>query len=171
MYAKLVKLRYAWTALALLVIIILISVWYSQPVDIYGLDSVLEVETIEVSLTKVHEGSTNDLENRTVTFQKGDEGFDEALDKVESLELVRPARNLMPLPLPKKSDRFDYVVDYDYRIRIDLEGAEDRVLTLVCDIDNWEYRKSSYDADLPLKATENTETAKNLGDFFWEQAS
>lgn len=171
MYAKLVKLRYTWTALALLVIIILISLWYSQPVDIYGLDSVLEVETIEVSLTKVHEGSTDDLENRTVTFRKGNEGFNEALDKVESLELVRPARNLMPLPLPKQSDRFDFVVDYDYRIRIDLGGTEDRVLTLVCDIDNWEYRKSSYDADLPLKTTENTETAKNLGDFFWEQAS
>ena len=52
MYAKLVKLRYAWTSIALLIIIILISVWYRQPVDIYGLDSVLEVETIHVSRSK-----------------------------------------------------------------------------------------------------------------------
>ena len=168
MYAKLVKLRYTWTAIALLIIIILISIWYSKPVDIYGLDSALEVEAIEVSLTKVHEGSTDTLENRTVTFQKGDEGFDEALDKMESLELIRPARNLMPLPLIKQSDRFEYVENYDYRIQIELEGGEDHLLTLVCDIDNWKYRKASYDADLPLKTTENTETAKNLGDFFWE---
>lgn len=171
MYAKLVKLRYAWTSIALLIIIILISVWYRQPVDIYGLDSVLEVETIHVSLLQNREGvADDDLESRVVSFQKGDEGFDEALAKVETLELIRPARNLMPLPLPKKSSQDKVIEDYEYRIRIELEGAEDRCLTLVCDIDEWEYRKSSYDADLPLKATENTPDSKEFGDYFWELA-
>ena len=170
MYAKLVKLRYAWTSIALLIIIILISVWYRQPVDIYGLDSVLEVETIHVSMAQVREGvADNDLESREVSFQKGDEGFDEALAKVETLEVIRPARNLMPLPLPKSSGQ-NVIEDYGYRIRIELEGAEDRVLTLACDIDDWEYRKSAYDADLPLKTTENTPDPKEFGDYFWNLA-
>ena len=170
MYAKLVKLRYTWTALALLVVIILISLWYRQPVDIYGLDSNMQAQTINISLTQLREDTTEEeFESRSLSFQKGDEGFDEALDKVESLELIRPARNLMPLPLPKKSDR-TVTGDYDYRIRIELEGTEDRCLTLVCDLDAWEYRKSSYDADLPLKTTENTESSRSLGDFFWEMA-
>lgn len=171
MYAKLVKLRYAWTSIALLIIIILISIWYRQPVDIYGLDSVLEVEEIHVSMVQVRDGiADKDLESRSVSFQRGDEGFDETLNKVETLELIRPARNLMPLPLPKKSNQDAVIEDYEYRIRIELEGAEDRCLTLTCDIDDWEYRKSSYDADLPLKTTENTPDSKELGDYFWELA-
>ena len=171
MYAKLVKLRYTWTAIALLIIIILISLWYRQPVGLYGLDSTMQAETIHVSVTRILEGAEEEEpEICSVTFQKGEEGFDKALEKVESLELVRPARNLMPLPLPKKSDEPKVIEDHDYLIWIQLEGTEDRTLTLVCDMNDWEYRKSSYDADMPLKTTENTESSKSLGDFFWELA-
>lgn len=176
MYAKLVKLRYTWTAMALLVIIILISLWYRQPVNVYGLDSTLQAETIHVSLTQVLENAEEgDVpETRSATFQKGDENFDKALEKLESLELIRPARNLMPLPLPKHSDDPKVIDGHDYRIRIEVEGqteeAEAKVLTIICDMNDWDYRKSSYDADLPLKTTENTESAKSLGDFFWELA-
>ena len=175
MYAKLVKLRYTWTAIALLIIIILISLWYRQPVGLYGLDSTMQAETIHVSVTRILEGAEEEEPTvRSATFQKGEEGFDEALEKVESLELVRPARNLMPLPLPKKSDEPRVIEDHDYLIWIQVEGqaedGEEKVLTLVCDMNDWEYRKSSYDADLPLKTTENTESSKSLGDFFWELA-
>ena len=170
MYAKLVKLRYTWTAITLLIIIILISLWYRQPVGLYGLDSTMQAETIHVSLTQVlEEAAEGEVpETRSAAFRKGEEGFDEALEKLESLELIRPARNLMPLPLPKKSDDPKVIDGHDYRIRVEVEGAEDRTLTLICDMNDWEYRKSSYDADLPLKTTENTESSQSLGDFFWE---
>ena len=172
MYATLVKLRYAWTSIALLIVIILISLWYRQPVNLYGLDSNLQAQTIHVYVTQVPEGAPEGEvhETRTASFREGEENFDEALAKLESLELVRPARNLMPLPLPKKSDAPKDIDGHDYRLRIEIEGPEDRTLALICDMNDWEYRKSSYDADMPLKTTENTETSKNLGDFFWELA-
>ena len=61
MYAKFVKLRYTWTAIALLIIIALIGIWYTQPTNVQGLDSTLEVESIQIALTQVREGVSDDL--------------------------------------------------------------------------------------------------------------
>lgn len=173
MYAKFVKLRYTWTAIALLIIIALIGIWYTQPTNVQGLDSTLEVESIQIALTQVREGVPNEqLESRTLALQKGDEDFEEVLTTLQSLELKRPFRNLMPaFPFLNGTREPGPFTDHAYRFRIELIGAGDRFMNLTCNIDQWEYRKSSYDADLPLKATENTEDPTVLGDFLWDLAA
>lgn len=173
MYAKLVKLRYTWTAIALLVIIVLIGIWYTQPITVQGLDSIMDVETLHISITQLQEGQPDDqAETRSVTLQKGDEAFEETLSTIQSLELKRPFKNLMPaFPFLNGTREPGAFTDHAYRFRIELIGAEDRFMNLTCNIDQWEYRKSSYDADLPLNTTENTEDPTVLGDFLWELAT
>ena len=169
MYATLVKMRYAWTAIAFAVIFTAIGIWYTQPVDIYGLDSVLKVETISVSVTQ----AVNDKnETRSVSFAQGEDSFDTVLERVEAMEFRRPFKNLI-LPSLKKEDlSVDRLLeDGEYCIRVELSGPDDRALTVVCDTDKWEYRKSVYDDDLPLKVTEKTESPKVLSDYFWELAA
>ena len=172
MYATFVKLRYAWTAIAFAIIIIGIGIWYTQPTDIYGLDTNLYVEAIQISLTQTRDSLDEDgLESRSVSFRQGEEGFGEALSRVEAMEFKRPFKNLLPeLPFLKKQPKVKAIEDYEYHLTVELFGPEDRTLTLRCHIDEWEYRKSVYDGDLPLKVTANTESPRSFGDHFWEMA-
>ena len=174
MYAKLVKLRYTWTAIAFAIIFTLIGIWYTQPTDIYGLDQNLNIDKITVSLIRTEDGlADDDLEDRSVTFQRGEAGFDEALSRVEALEFKRPFKNLIPeIPFLKKADKVKVIEDYEYHIYIHLakEGSDVWDLILTGNFDEWEYRKDSFDQNYPLNVTANTESIKNLGDYFWELA-
>ena len=66
MYAKLVKLRYTWTAIAFAIIFTLVGFWYTQDTDIYGLDAKLEVEAISVTVTHSGNGE-NDVRSLELT--------------------------------------------------------------------------------------------------------
>lgn len=170
MYAKLVKLRYTWTAIAFVIIFTLVGIWYTQPVDIYGLDTNLVVESISVTVT--HSG-TEGNEVRTLDLTSEDAAFGEVLAKMESMTFKRPFKtllydsSLLKRELPPEDPRLPEGV---FQFRVELCGPEDRMLTIMWDKDCWEYRKSSYDADLPMKAPQQTETPDSINEFLWEIA-
>ena len=175
MYATLVKMRYAWTAIAFAVIFTAIGIWYTQPVDVYGLDQNLSIDRINISLIRSEAGmADDDLQDRSVTFERGEEGFDDALARVEALEFKRPFKNLMPtIPFLQKEHTVKTIEDYEYHIYVHLaaEGSEVWDLTLSGFFDEWEYRKDTFDQDYPLNVTKNTESMKSFGDHFWEMAA
>ena len=168
MYAKLVKLRYTWTAIAFAIIFTLIGIWYTQPTDIYGLDAKLEVESIAVTVTRSGDGEN---EVRSLDLTADSPAFGEVLEKLERMTFNRPFKNLLydssilKRELPPEDPLLPEGV---FHIRVELCGPADRMLTIMWDKDHWEYRKSSYDADLPLKAPKQTETPESLNEYFWE---
>ena len=170
MYAKLVKLRYTWTAIAFAIIFTLVGIWYTQDTDIYGLDAKLEVEAISVTVT--HSGE-EDNEVRTVALTPEDAAYDEVLSRLEGMTFKRPFKNLLydssilKRELPPEDPILPEGV---FQLRVELSGPPEQVLTLMWDKDHWEYRKSSYDADLPLNVPAQAETQDTLNEFFWEIA-
>lgn len=170
MYGKLVKLRYAWTAIAFVIIFTLIGFWYTQPVDIYGLDSRLETESISVTVTHAGDGE-NDI--RTMELTAEDSAFEEVLSKMEGMTFKRPFKNLIydSSILKREPPTEDPILPEGvFQFGVKLCGPADRMLTIMWDKDHWEYRKSSYDADLPLKAPAQAETPESLNDYFWNLA-
>ena len=170
MYGKLVKLRYTWTAIAFVIIFTLVGLWYTQDTDIYGLDTNLYVESISVTVT--HSGN-GENEVRSVELTSGDEAFGEVLGKLEGMTLKRHFKTLLydSSILKREPPPEDPILpDGVFQIRVELCGPEDRSLTLMWDKDHWEYRKSSYDADLPLNVPAQAENQDTLNEFLWEIA-
>ena len=170
MYGKLVKLRYTWTAIAFVIIFTLVGIWYTQDTDIYGLDTNLYVESISVTVTHSGNGE-NDV--RSVELTSGDAAFGEVLGKLEGMTFKRHFKTLLydSSILKRELPPEDPILpDGVFQFRVELRGAEDRSLAIMWDKDHWEYRKSAYDADLPLKAPQQTESADSLNEFFWEIA-
>lgn len=170
MYGKLVKLRYTWTAIAFLIIFTLVGIWYTQDTDIYGLDAKLEVEAI--SVTVVHAGDERN-EFRTMELTEEDAAFHEVLAKMESMTFKRPFKNLLydssilKREPPTEDPRLAEGV---FQFGVKLSGPETQTLNIVWDRDHWEYRKSAYDADLPLKVPAQAETPDTLNEFLWNLA-
>ena len=170
MYAKLVKLRYTWTAIAFAIIFTLVGFWYTQDTDIYGLDAKLEVEAISVTVSHSVDGKN---EHRTVELTPEDAAYGEVLSRLEGMTFKRPFKNLLydssilKRELPPEDPILPEGV---FQFRVELSGPPEQVLTLMWDKDHWEYRKSSYDADLPLKVPAQAETQDTLNEFFWEIA-
>jgi hypothetical protein len=170
MYAKLVKLRYTWTAIAFAIIFTLVGIWYTQDTDIYGLDAKLEVEAI--SVTVIHAGDGKN-EHRTVELAPEDAAYGEVLSRLEGMTFKRPFKNLLydssilKRELPPEDPILPEGV---FQLRVELSGPPEQVLTLMWDKDHWEYRKSSYDADLPLNVPAQAETQDTLNEYFWEIA-
>ena len=170
MYAKLVKLRYTWTACAFVVIFTLVGLWYTQDTDIYGLDTTLSVESI--SITVAHAGSDGN-EVRSVELTSEDAAFGEVLNKLEGMTFKRLFKtllydsSLLKRELPPEDPT---LAEGLFRFRVELHSSADRMLTLMWEKDHWEYRKSAYDADLPLKAPAQAETPESLNEFLWEIA-
>ena len=170
MYAKLVKLRYTWTAIAFAIIFTLVGFWYTQDTDIYGLDAKLEPEAI--SVTVIHSGD-GENEVRTMDLTAEDAAFDEVLAKLEGMTFKRPFKNLLydSSILKREPPPEDPILPEGvFQFRVELSGPPEQVLTLMWDKDHWEYRKSSYDADLPLNVPAQAETQDTLNEYFWEIA-
>ena len=170
MYGKLVKLRYTWTAIAFVIIFTLVGIWYTQDTDIYGLDTNLYVESISVTVGHSVDGKN---EFRSVELTSGDAAFGEVLSKMEGMTFKRHFKTLLydSSILKREPPTGDPLIpEGQFEFGVKLCGPEDRSLTIMWAKDHWEYRKSSYDADLPLKAPQQTETADSLNEFFWEIA-
>jgi hypothetical protein len=170
MYAKLVKLRYTWTAIAFAIIFTLVGIWYTQDTDIYGLDAKLEVEAISVTVTRSGDGD-NDVRSLELTGE--DAAYSEVLSKLEGMTFKRPFKNLLydssilKRELPPEDPTLPEGV---FQLRVELSGPPEQVLTIMWDKDHWEYRKSSYDADLPLNVPAQAETQDTLNEYFLEIA-
>ena len=170
MYAKLVKLRYTWTAIAFAIIFTLVGFWYTQDTDIYGLDAKLEVEAISITVTHAGDGD-NDV--RSLELTEEDAAYDEVLSKLEGITFKRPFKNLLydssilKRELPPEDPILPEGV---FQFRVELSGPPEQVLTLMWDKDHWEYRKSSYEADLPLNVPAQAENQDTLNEFLWEIA-
>ena len=170
MYAKLVKLRYTWTAIAFAIIFTLVGFWYTQDTDIYGLDAKLEVEAISVTVSHSVDGKN---EHRTVELTPEDAAYGEVLSRLEGMTFKRPFKNLLydssilKRELPPEDPILPEGV---FQLRVELSGPPEQVLTLMWDEDHWEYRKSSYDADLPLNVPAQAENQDTLNEFLWEIA-
>ena len=170
MYAKLVKLRYTWTAIAFAIIFTLVGFWYTQDTDIYGLDAKLEVEAISVTVSHSVDGKN---EHRSVELTPEDAAYGEVLSRLEGMTFKRPFKNLLydssilKRELPPEDPILPEGV---FQLRVELSGPPEQVLTLMWDEDHWEYRKSSYDADLPLNVPAQAETQDTLNEYFWEIA-
>ena len=170
MYAKLVKLRYTWTAIAFAIIFTLVGFWYTQDTDIYGLDAKLEVEAISVTVSHSVDGKN---EHRTVDLTPEDAAYDEVLSRLEGMTFKRPFKNLLydSSILKREPPTEDPILPEGvFQLRVELSGPPEQVLTLMWDEDHWEYRKSSYDADLPLNVPAQAENQDTLNEFFWEIA-
>ena len=63
--------------------------------------------------------------------------------------------------------QYDYGVFHKFE---DVQYADNYKQYLPLEEDHWEYRKSSYDADLPLNVPAQAETQDTLNEFFWEIA-
>ena len=112
-------------------------------------------------------------EHRTVDLTPEDAAYGEVLSKLEGMTFKRPFKNLLydSSILKREPPTGDPILPEGvFQFRVELSGPPEQVLTLMWDEDHWEYRKSSYDADLPLNVPAQTETQDTLNEFFWEIA-
>ena len=112
-------------------------------------------------------------EHRTVELTPEDTAYGEVLNKLEGMTFKRPFKNLLydSSILKREPPTGDPILPEGvFQFGVELSGPPEQVLTVMWNKDHWEYRKSSYDANLPLKAPEQAETPDSLNEYFWEIA-
>ena len=116
---------------------------------------------------------TDDEKLVMVELTPEDTAYGEVLNKLEGMTFKRPFKNLLydSSILKREPPTEDPILPEGvFQFGVELSGPPEQVLTVMWDKDHWEYRKSSYDANLPLKAPEQAETPDSLNEYFWEIA-
>lgn len=88
-----IRLKSHWKPLAAVLALILWTVWYSRPVDIYGL-GIGELEAVNVRIS-YNEPGVGEQEARSIGLRPGDPLWWTVLDELEALRFRRPPWNLV----------------------------------------------------------------------------
>lgn len=99
--------------------------WYYRPADVHTLSPDLAPVLIDISILR--NGGGGDLQNSHLRYEKGDEGFEEALAEIEALRFRRPPTNLLFQALPFLTElgpRVYSIDSYDYHIYIGLANED-----------------------------------------------
>lgn len=156
----------------LIAVIAVACLWYFRPVDIYELAPGMEVD--KISATLIRNGGAS-LEDRTFYMERGEEGFEDMLSRMEELRFRRPPTNLLLYPFPFLEGIFDpkvdVIEDHEYQLSITLLGEDGFwYLDLYCDVDRWDYINFERRGLFSLVGTGETKNSKVLGDELWAMA-
>lgn len=88
-----IRLKAHWKLLAAVLVLILWTVWYSRPVDIYSL-GIGELEAVNVRIS-YNEPGVGEQEARSIGLRPGDPLWRTVLDELEALRFRRPPWNLV----------------------------------------------------------------------------
>ena len=155
-------------------VLVISGLWYYRPVDIYELAPGMEVD--KISATLICNGGGASLEERSFYLERGEEGFEDMLSRMEELRFRRPPTNFLLYPFPFLEGLFDpkvqVIEDYEYHICIALTGEYTDVwnLHLDCDFDRWDYIDFDRYIQLSLVGSGETKNPKALGDELWAMA-
>lgn len=158
----------------LITVLVISGLWYYRPVDIYELAPGMEVD--KISATLICNGGGASLEERSFYLERGEEGFEDMLSRIEELRFRRPPTNFLLYPFPFLEGLFDpkvqVIEDYEYHICIALTGEYTDVwnLHLDCDFDRWDYIDFDRHIQLSLVGSGETKNPKALGDELWAMA-
>lgn len=163
-------------AMAVLAVVLVLTMWYKRPLNIWEVTGVAEPEEISISITFVD--GTADMEQRELTLSAGDEGFDALLERLEEIQFRRPPTNLIRIALPFLSDwstgEKELEEDDFTSLVISLHQPVpdgDRVRGYVeFFVDQWSYRDFDRDVTLDLAVTDSKETGQALCAELWEKA-
>ena len=167
------KLFYG-TAIAVLVAVLILGLWYKQPKTIREITGVTEPDDIYISIILLDENM--DMEQRELTLSAGDEGFDALMAQLDELEFRRPPTNLLYIALPFLTELGESTKELDdgdfQHLVISLsqpsEGGE-RIQSYVnFFVSQWSYRDYEHDLTLPLAVVDGKETGQALCAQLWE---
>lgn len=167
------KLFYG-TAIAVLVAVLILGLWYKQPKTIREITGIAEPETVTVTIERRDASQGADL--RELTLSAGDEGFDALMAQLDELEFRRPPTNLLRIALPFLGDFEESSQELDdgdfQHLVISLsqpsEGGE-RIQSYVnFFVSQWSYRDYEHDLTLPLAVVDGKETGQALCAQLWE---
>lgn len=163
-------------AIAVLVAVLILGLWYKQPKTIREITGLAEPETVTVTIQRRDASQGVDL--RELTLSAGDEGFDALMDQLDELEFRRPPTNLLRIALPflgdadsgeKESEPGDF-----YRMDVTFSSSDWEGPTAPSQVsfwvDQWYYRDFSRQQTLPLAMVDGKEIGQDLCAQLWEMS-
>lgn len=163
------------TAIAVLVAVLILGLWYKQPKTIREITGVAEPETVTVIIQQ-RNVMLADIDLRKLTLSAGDEGFDALMAQLDGLEFRRPPTNLLRMALPFLGDADSGEKDWEegdfYRMDVTFSSSDWEGPTAPSYVsfwvDQWSYRDYEHDLTLPLAVVDGKETGQALCAQLWE---
>lgn len=163
------------TAIAVLVAVLILGLWYKQPKTIREITGVAEPETVTVIIQQ-RNVMLADIDLRKLTLSAGDEGFDALMAQLDELEFRRPPTNLLRIALPFLGDADSGEKDWEegdfYRMDVTFSSSDWEGPTAPSYVsfwvDQWSYRDYEHDLTLPLAVVDGKETGQALCAQLWE---
>ena len=159
---------------ALLAAVIALGLWYTRPLDLYGLGLEQTPDDISVTIRR-SEGGTADSAQRSLRLVRGEAGFDSLLQQLEGLSFRRsplePLLRVVP-GLAELGSQPAAVEGQAYQIIVSLAAGESGSwdFTLQYSPHGWRYGTQGRPADLPLYPA-GPDPALALGDALWALAA
>ena len=162
------------TAIAVLVAVLILGLWYKQPKTIREITGIAEPDDIHISITLLDENLN--AEQRELTLSAGDEGFDALMAQLDQLEFRRPPTNLLRIALPFLGDADSGEKDWEegdfYRMDVAFSSSDWEGPTAPSEVsfwvDQWSYWDYEHDLTLPLAVVDGKETGQALCAQLWE---
>ena len=162
------------TAIAVLVAVLILGLWYKQPKTIREITGVAEPETVTVIIQQ-RNVMLADIDLRKLTLSAGDEGFDALMAQLDALEFRRPPTNLLRIALPflgsaaqgKTLEEGDFHHMY-ITLSTSAQGEPWPSGEVSFWVDQWSYRDFEHDLTLPLAVVDGKETGQALCAQLWE---
>lgn len=167
------KLCYG-TAIAVLVAVLFLGLWYKQPKTIREITGIAEPDQISTLVIRFDEQMN--MEQRELTLSAGDEGFDALMAQLDQLEFRRPPTNLLYIALPflteldessKEWEEGDFQHLY-ITLSTSTQGEPWPSGEVSFWVDQWSYRDFEHDLTLPLAVVDGKQTGQALCAQLWE---
>ena len=165
-------------SIVLAAVLVAAGLWYYRSVDIHTLSGSSDADYIRITVIR-HASHTLDyeVEARYVRLDRGEEGYEDCLARLEALRFRRPPTNPLLLAFPFLENLnngpkvIDVEGDYYYDLYIGLADEVDEVwdLYLSFSMDEWEMRNFVRNVSLPLHCSEPSETVMALAAQWWEE--
>ena len=159
---------------ALLAAVIALGLWYTRPLDLYGLGLEQTPDDISVTIRR-SEGGTADSAQRSLRLVRREAGFDSLLQQLEGLSFRRsplePLLRVVP-GLAELGSQSAAVEGQAYQIIVSLAAGESGSwdFTLQYSPHGWRYGTQGRPAELPLYPA-GPDPALALGDALWALAA
>lgn len=161
------------TAIAVLVAVLILGLWYKQPKTIREITGIAEPDQISTLVIRFDEQMN--MEQRKLTLSAGDEGFDALMAQLDQLEFRRPPTNLLRIALPFLSgtEQEKTPEDGDFHhlyitLSTSAQGEPWPSGEVSFWVDQWSYRDYEHDLTLPLALVDGKEIGQALCAQLWE---